>query len=78
MAAKTTEPKPKEPTEIIAEELVKISEGIRKIRTGQLNEKAIVVLLQSSTQLPQNTIKLVLNGLENLKADYIQKPKVTP
>jgi hypothetical protein len=46
---------------------------VRKLRTGRLNDKAIVVLLSHSSGLPQRTIKLILDRIEYLPHAYLKK-----
>lgn len=44
-----------------------------RLLEGDLNEKAIFVLLAHSTKLPQSTIKAVLYAAYNLESDYLTK-----
>lgn len=71
---------PEEPveTEILAEAIVGISNAIKKLRESDLNDRAIVVLINAS--LPSNgkggkvanltTIRAVLDAIEELKENY--------
>ena len=61
------------PTEVLADSIVAISAGMRKIRQGRLGDRAILVLLKDATGVPQYTIKKVLDGLESLEATYLKK-----
>lgn len=61
------------PTEVLAESIVAIAAGMKKIRAGRLGERALVVLLKDSTGVAQYEIKKVLDGLESLEATYLKK-----
>ncbi len=61
------------PTEIIAEDICTIAEGMRAIRKGRLNEKALIVLLCHDTDLGVGTIKTVLASLDGLEDTYLKK-----
>lgn len=61
-------------TEIIAESIVEISRGMKKLRGGRLNDTALVTLLKASTGQSARTIQDVLDGLNSLEAKYIRKP----
>lgn len=65
------------PTEVIATALVAISDGITKLRSGALNEKAIVLLIQHAIpgegRPNGKQIKAVLDAIEGLKHAYLKK-----
>jgi len=42
-------------------------------RESGLPEKTLLILLNHSTKVPQKTIRTVLEGLENLEADYFEE-----
>ena len=63
------------PTEILAQSIVEISQGVRKLRAGRLNDKALRILLSHTSGLSQKTVAQVLNALEDLEAHYIRKVK---
>lgn len=69
------------PTEVIADALVRISEGIAKLRSGRLNDKALVLLIQhacpSQDRPSISTIRTVLDAVENLRGEYVKKPSKT-
>lgn len=64
------------PTDVIASALVAISDGVKKLRSGALNERALLLLIQHA--IPQTDrpsvkqIKAVLDGAESLKASYLK------
>jgi len=72
------------PIEVMAESIRSISEGIKKLRHGPLNERALLLLIQHSAamvgapltrnRVGQSTIKAVLDGIEDLESTYL-KPK---
>lgn len=71
--------------EVLATEISRISSGIRALRAGPLNERALLLLIQHAAPnpsgsrndykpLPVATIRRVLAGLDGLAAEYL-KPK---
>lgn len=70
------------PTEIIATHIKAISDGIKKLRSGRLNDKALFLLIQNaapsiggkySTQKVSITeIRAVFQGLESLEDTYLK------
>lgn len=76
--AKETQP----PLEISADDARRLADSVRKIEKGMkelneagLNRKAIVVLLAESTGVSRRDINAVLNGLETLGSEYLEKAK---
>jgi hypothetical protein len=61
-------------TEILAENIVALADGVRKLRSGRLNDKAIVLLLHHSCGVKMTDIKAVFHGIETLEATYLKKP----
>lgn len=62
--------------EVLAQSIKAIADGIKKLRNGSLNDKALVLLIQHA--IPYNTvsqkdIKAVLAGIENLEATYLKR-----
>lgn len=70
---------PAEPiaTEIIATSIVEISAAMKKIRDGRLTDGAIVLLIQDAcggkSRISRETVKEVLDAIENLEAMYTKK-----
>lgn len=72
------------PTEILAESIVAISEGIRKLRQGRLNDRALFLLIQAAapnvggkySHLPISIkeIKAVFEGIDALESMFLKKP----
>lgn len=71
------------PVEVLAESIVAISAGIRKLLAGPLNEKALHLLIQNAAPAinsgyPQRRVSIgeiraVLQGIEGLEKTYIKK-----
>ncbi len=67
------------PTEVLAESIVAISEGIKKLRAGRLTDRALLLLIQDAAPsirnkpISQREIKAVLEGIENLERAFIKK-----
>lgn len=55
---------------VIAESIVAIAEGAKKLTNSGLNQRAILVLLKDATGVPMTDIKKVLHGLESLEEKY--------
>lgn len=62
-----------ETKEILAEAIVRISEGFEKLSKSGLNKRAIVILIQAETRLPQRDINAVLDALPRLQGWYCRK-----
>ena len=63
------------PVEIIAQEIQDLAEGIKKLRAGKLNDKALVILLHAaigSQNISKQQITKVLDSLENLEKLYLK------
>ena len=74
------------PVEIIAASIKAISEGMKKLRSGPLNDRALYLLIQhaapnvnggrwSKSALTVKQIKAVFEGIESLEREYLKKPK---
>lgn len=73
------------PTEVLAASIVAISAGIKKLRSGRLNDRALFLLIQHASDPVKKgkysksppsigTIKAVLDGIEGLEKMYLRKP----
>jgi AAA+ superfamily predicted ATPase len=58
------------PAEVIAQALIDISEGMKKLSNGGLKRKAIVALVHDQSKISKRDIEIVLNNLESLRADW--------
>lgn len=63
------------PTEVLAQEIQNISSGIRKLRQGRLNDRALLLLIQNSVpgSISIKTIRDVLDSIESLEQTYLKK-----
>ena len=64
------------PVEILAEHIKAISEGVKTLMAGPLNEKAIVLLIQHAipgTAVKVTDIRAVIRALERLETTYLKK-----
>lgn len=72
MAIKVTQPEEGQqvPVEIIAQSIVEIAAGMARINTSRLNRRAVVILLNAETKVPQYQIERVLNSMGDLEKTY--------
>jgi hypothetical protein len=67
------------PTEIIADAIVRLSDGMAQLQRGALNDKALLLLIQhacpSSDRPSTKQIKTILTAVESLKREYLKKPR---
>lgn len=64
-----------EPLELIAKSIIEISDAFKKIETGPLKRKTIVLLLRDVTGLPQRDINAILDAAPKLKDYYVKELK---
>jgi len=67
---KITKSDPPETKEILAKAIVSIGKAADKLLLSGLNKRAVLVLLQAETKLPQRDIKIVLEALPKLEQWY--------
>lgn len=66
--------------DILADSIKSISDGMKKLRSGRLNQKALVLLIQHASPAPNRDgkrigsleIKSVLEGIESLEKTYLK------
>jgi hypothetical protein len=70
------------PVEIIADHIKTISEGMKKLLNGPLNEKALFLLIQNAAPTFRNGRKIslteistVIEGIESLEKTYLRDKK---
>lgn len=65
-----------EPTEVIADAIIKVSEAFEKLKSSKLTERAILLLIKDSIpgQMGMGDIKTVIDAAFHLKDRYIKKP----
>lgn len=71
------------PTEVLAESIIAIADGVRKLRGGRLNDRALFLLLQDASPsvggkygkapLTIKEIRAVFEGIESLERIFIKK-----
>lgn len=59
------------PEKVIAQSIVAISDGVKKLFTSGMNERAIVILLHDSSGVGRPDIRRVLRALTTLKEDFM-------
>lgn len=57
---------------VLAQAIVDLAAAAKRLSTSKLNQKAVVILLNHSTGVPQRDIKYVLAGIEQLQKDYLK------
>lgn len=73
-------------TEVIADAIVAISDGIKKLRSGRLNDKALFLLIQTASPARNNNyqkvgiyeVRAVLEGIESLESTFLKKKNEMP
>lgn len=73
------------PVDVIASSIKAISEGVSKLMSGSLNEKAVVLLIQHAapnvggrygqSKVGTTEIRAVLGGIQSLEQTYLKKKK---
>ena len=63
------------PTEILASSIVAIAAGMKKIREGKLNNRALVLLIHDASGVGKPDIRNVLDTLESLETLYCRPGK---
>lgn len=63
-----------ETVEVLASEIKALSEGVEKLRSGRLNDKALLLLIEQAThpKVSKKKIRAVLDALEGLAAEYLK------
>lgn len=59
-----------ESKEILAEAITRIGQAFADLQKNGLNKKAIIILIQAETKLPQRDIIIVLDALPRLRGWY--------
>lgn len=72
------------PTEVMADSIVAISAGVKKLLSTRLNRRALLLLIQDATpavgrkKIGIKEIDAVLEGMELLEATFLLKKKGAP
>lgn len=78
------EPEKEVPTEVLANNIVQIAQGIRALRRGRLNDNALFLLIQHAAPSSRSRgsygrpislkeIKAVFAGIDALETEYLRK-----
>lgn len=67
---KVTQGEKEVPREVLADAIVKISEGFQRLKKSGLNRRGIVVLVKDASGVGITEILKVLDALEDLKRRY--------
>lgn len=62
-----------ETVEILASDIKTLSEGVNKLLSGRMNEKALLLLIEyaCTPKVGKKQIKAVLNALQSLEQEYL-------
>lgn len=68
------EGQPEVVAEITAQAIVDISQGLKKLKSGKLNEKAIILLITNACKpkVSPKAVRTVLEAIESLETEYIR------
>lgn len=76
------------PVEVLADSIVAISDGVKKLRSGRLNDRALMLLIQHAApnvggrynqgQVPMKHVRAVIEGMESLERVYLTPKKQKP
>lgn len=61
--------------EILAEAIVRMSEGVQKLSKNGLNKKAIIILIQDQTKFSKREIESVIDAIGQLQRLYCVQGK---
>lgn len=71
------------PTEVLADSIVAISSGLKKLRAGRLTDRALYLLVQDAapsvggkygnSKLSMKEIRAVFEGVESLERAFLKK-----
>lgn len=63
------------PVDVLAESIVAIADGVKKLRASRLNDKALYLLIQhaSDGKPPVATIRAVMDGMASLEGVYLKR-----
>jgi hypothetical protein len=75
LVLKQPEGVPPIPTEVLAAHIKHISDGVGKIRSGRLNEKALLLLVSHASGVAQRDVRAVLDSLADLERTYLKPVK---
>lgn len=59
-------------TEVLADSIKSISDGVKRMRSGKLNDRAIFILISKASNEPLETVKRVVLGMESLERMFLK------
>ena len=59
--------------EVLASSIKEIADGVKKLRSGKLNEKCLLLLISNSSGVGKKEVKMVLDALEDLENQYLKQ-----
>lgn len=59
--------------DVLAEEILKISQGMKILCESRLSREAIVVLIKANSGVPKSTIEVILNNLDDLEKRWLKR-----
>lgn len=71
ITVKTDEAKPVD-VEILAEAIIKVSDGFAMMQRSRVKERVILLLIQDASGVPLGTVSKVLKAAADLKKMYIK------
>lgn len=60
--------------EVLAKSVKDIADGVRALRSGRLNDRALILLIQNAApaKLSAKTVRAVLEGMASLEKEYLK------
>lgn len=69
---------PQDVATTIAAAVEEVAAGVKRLRSGRLNDKALLLLISHASKQPQSTVKAVLNGMDELADHFLKKQPPKP
>lgn len=76
------------PVEVLAESIKAIADGVKKLRAGPLNDRALFLLIQKASPMvgkgynrkpiTEKEVRAVIEGMESLESTYLKKKTTRP
>lgn len=60
-------------TDTIAAAVAEISDAVKRLRAGKLNDKALLLLISHASGQSQSAVRAVLDGMEGMRIYYLKK-----
>jgi hypothetical protein len=65
------------PVAIIADAIVEISKGMRRLNASRLTRDAVVTLIARNSKVSRSDIETVLENLDDLDTRWLKKPVIS-